>query len=259
MPIPSDVGHTFRIRAPEVIERGRAHLTRLEARLGGSLVAPSAGTYTLTAPDGTTVVTGAVSIVGSTAQYQIQAGDVPASLGYGDGYSESWDLTIAGVITTGRREAYIARRALHCPVTQADLEALHPRLATTMGSAAASLQGHIDEAWADTLLRLVASGRWPEAVVEPTSLREYVRETALYYVFRSLIGGAGAGDVRYSALADEHKAAAVAAWTAIRYRQDFDQDGLADDETRRGPGGGVVARGGSTPWIYGAGLRRRVL
>jgi hypothetical protein len=259
VPIPSDTGFTFRVRAPEVFERGRPNLTKLEARLGGALVAPSSGVYTLTAPDGSTVVTGNVTISGSIAQYQVTANDLPDSLGFGDGYTESWDLTVAGVVQTGRREAYLARRALHCPVTQADLEALHPRLSTTMGNAAASLQGHLDEAWADTLLRLVAGGRWPEAIIEPTSLREYVRETALYYVFRSLIGGAGTGSDRYTALSDEHKSAALAAWGGIRYRQDFDQDGLADDETRRGPGGGVVSRSGATPWVYGAGLRRRVL
>lgn len=259
MPIPTDTGLTFRLRAPEVFERGRAHLTRLEARIGGQLVTPASGVYTLSAPDGSTVVTGAVTVSGNVAQYQVTAGNLPDTLGYGDGYLESWDLVVSGVTHTGRREAYLARRALHCPITQADLEAVHPRLASTMGNAASSLQGFLDEAWADTLGRLVSSGRWPEAVIEPTSLREYVRELALSYVFRGLITGAGSGVDRYSSLYEAHRASASIAWSGIRYRQDFDQDGLADDESRRSPGGGVVSRSGAVPWAYGAGLRRRVL
>jgi hypothetical protein len=259
MPIPSDVGLTFRLRAPEVYERGVAHTTRLEARIGGSLVAPSSGTFTLYDPGGSVVYTGSVTISSSVATITVPALSLPDTLSFGDSYREEWVLVESGRTVTGRREAYVARKALHCPVTQADLEAVHPRLATTMGNAASSLQGFIDEAWADTLVAMVSTGQWPEAIVEPTQLRVFVRELSLYYVFRSLLTGSGVGADRYQALSDEHKGRADTAWAGVRYRQDFDQDGVADDEERKSPGGGIVSRSGAPNWYYGAHNRRRVL
>jgi hypothetical protein len=242
MPIPSDVGLTFRVRAPEVYERGASHTSRLEARIGGSLVTPSSGTFTLYDDGGTVVYTAAVSISASVATVTVPGASLPSSLAFGDGYHEEWALVVSGSTVTGRREAYMSRKALHCPITQADLEAVHPRLATTMGNAASSLQGFIDEAWADTLVQLVAVGQWPEAVVEPTQLRVFVRELSLYYVFRSLLTGR-----------------AEAAWGSVRFRQDFDQDGVADSEARKSAGGGVVSRNAAPLWYYGGNGKRRVL
>lgn len=259
MPIPSDVGLTFRVRAPEVYERGASHTSRLEARIGGSLVTPSSGTFTLYDEGGTVVYTAAVSISSSVATVTVPGASLPSSLAFGDGYHEEWALVVSGSTVTGRREAYMSRKALHCPITQADLEAVHPRLATTMGNAASSLQGFIDEAWADTLVQLVAVGQWPEAVVEPTQLRVFVRELSLYYVFRSLLTGSGASGDRYQGLSDEHRGRAEAAWGSVRFRQDFDQDGVADSEARKSAGGGVVSRNAAPLWYYGGNGKRRVL
>jgi hypothetical protein len=255
MPIPSDTGHTFRVRAPSVYERGRALVVEMEARLGASLVAPSSGAFTLKSPTGATVSTSSVTITGSIATATVPAGDLPATLAYGDGYTEEWDLVIASVTTTARREAYIARRALHCPVTQADLESLHPRLSVLMGQAVADLQGLIDEAWSATLQRLVASGRWPESIIEPASLRGYVQHLALHLVFRAMQTAAQgpAGD-RYTALAEQYRLSSETAWGTVRTRVDTDQDGTADTLDRKGATQ-VVRRssaGGGRRWPYRA-------
>lgn len=254
MPIPSDTGHTFRVRAPSVYERGRALVVEMEARLGASLVAPASGTFTLRSPTGATVSTSSVTITGSVATATVPSGDLPATLAYGDGYTEEWDLVIAGVTTTARREAYVARRALHCPVTQADLESRHPRLATLMGTAASDLQSFIDEAWGATLQKLTSAGRWPESVVEPTSLRGYVQAHALYLIFRSMLTSTQAGVDRYASLAEGYRIEAAALWADVRFRSDTDQDGTVDDLNRRGASQVVrrSASGGGRRWPHRA-------
>ena len=152
---------------------------------------------------------------------------------------------------------YIARRMLHCPVTQADLEAVQPRIGTLVGPAVADLQGYIDEAWAHTLARLVSAGRWPEAVAEPTSLRPYVQARSLYHVFRSMMTAAqGAGADRYTALTEHWGKAADGEWGNIRYRVDTDQDGVVDSLDRQGAA--QVMRRGVSSW-YGHRTRRVVL
>jgi len=254
VPIPSDTGHTFRVRAPSVYERGRALTVEMEARLGASLVTPASGTFALKSPTGATVSTSSVTITGSIATATVPSGDLPTTLAYGDGYTEEWDLVIAGVTTTARREAYVARRALHCPVTQADLESRHPRLATLMGTAAADLQSFIDEAWSACLQKLKTAGRWPESVVEPTSLRGYVQAYALYLVFRSMLTSSNPNADRYSTLADSYRIEAATLWPEVRFRSDTDQDGTADDLNRRGASRVVhrSASGGGRRWPHRA-------
>ena len=160
MPIPSQIGHTYRVRAAVVLARGRAYTTSIETRLGGALVAPSSGTYTLVGPDGATVSTGAISVVSDVATYSIPADDLPDTLPYGGGYRERWDLTFSdGTVTVGQRPGYLAREPIYCPTTQADLEQRIPGLASLLGTSTTNLQGFIDLAWADTLERLVMGGQ----------------------------------------------------------------------------------------------------
>ena len=232
MPIPSDIGHTFRVRAPSVYERGVAQTVSMECRLAGSLVAPASGTMTLRSPTGSTVWTGAVTITSGIARAAVDA--LAATVAYGDGYREEWSLVIDNVTTVGAREAYVARRALHCPVTQADLESRHPRLATLMGTAASDLQSFVDEAWSACLQKLTSAGRWPESIVEPTSLRGYVQAHALYLIFRSMLTSTQAGVDRYAALAEGYRIEAASLWADVRFRADTDQDGTADNADRRG-------------------------
>lgn len=232
MPIPSEIGHTFRVRAPSVYERGVAQTVSMECRLGGSLVTPASGTMTLRSPTGSTAWTGSVTITGGIATAAVSA--LASTVAYGDGYREEWSLVIGSTTTVGAREAYVARRALHCPVTQADLESRHPRLATLMGTAATDLQGFVDEAWSATLQKLTSAGRWPESIVEPTSLRGYVQAHALYLIFRSMLTSTQPNTDRYASLAEGYRIEAATLWADVRFRSDADQDGVADTADRKG-------------------------
>lgn len=254
MPIPGDVGMTFRVRAPAVPERGRAFATSMEARLGGSLVAPASGTYTLLSPTGAVVSTGAVTVTGSVATYTVPSGDLPSTLAFGGGYVEEWDLVFSGSTRTARRPTYLSRRALWCPITQADIEALYPFLSSTQSEDAPSLQSYIDEAWADSLQRLLQTGTWPESIVDVDALRIPVRELSLHYIFRALT--LGSNQTRWAELSREHSQAAEAAWAKVTVRRDVDQDGAADSTTRVGAIG-QLRRNGAPPYIYSQGMPGR--
>ena len=175
-----------------------------------------------------------IELEGKAKTYRAAVDALAATVAYGDGYREEWSLVIDGVTTVGAREAYVARRALHCPVTQADLESRHPRLATLMGTAASDLQSFVDEAWSACLQKLTSAGRWPESIVEPTSLRGYVQAHALYLIFRSMLTSTQAGVDRYAALAEGYRIEAASLWADVRFRADTDQDGTADNADRRG-------------------------
>lgn len=253
MPIPSDIGHSYRVRGAAVFARGRAVTTSIETRLGGSKVAPSSGTYTLTAPDKTSVSTGAVTVASSVATYTIAAVDLPTTLGYGGGYRERWKLTFSdGTVTEGQRPAYLAREPLYCPTTQADLEQQIPGLSSLLGASTTDLQGWIDLAWGDTLERLIQGGQWPDAIVDVDGLAAGVRELALSYTLEAF----AIASPDYADQASFHRRRAESLLGSIRYRIDDDQDGYADSERRHG---NPILRRSSprVPWTYG-GRRKRI-
>lgn len=238
MPIPSEIGAAFRVRAPEVYERGAAHVSRLEARLNGEIVTPSAAvTCVLRSPTGASVSSGTATTTGGVPAFETSAGSLPATLAYGPGYVEEWNVEINGTTYRPRRDAYLARRALHCPVTQTDLLGSNPELERALGSAVASFDGWIDEVWADTLIKLRGTGTWPEQIVEVSSLAPYVRFASLAAVFRNLT----ISNERYARAHEEHKRLAADAWRDVRFSVDHDENGTPDNATLlRGTMGSVV-------------------
>jgi len=244
VPIPSEVGAAFRVRAPEVYERGAVHVTRLEARLAGELVAPASATFVLRSPTGASVSSGSATITASVATFEVPAASLPATLAYGPGYVEEWDVTLStGRVYKPRRDAYLARRALHCPVTQTDLLGSNPELQRALGSAADSFDGWIDEVWADTLIKLRGSGTWPEQIVEISSLAPYVRFAALTAVYRNL----SISNERYARAHDEHKRLAADAWRDVRFSVDHDEDGTPDNAALLRGAEGVIVRSSAPP------------
>jgi hypothetical protein len=247
MTIPSVIGGAPRVRAPEVMERGRLHVTSMEVRLGGSLVTPTSPAYALYSPTGATVYTATPTITASVMSVSIPALSLPSTLGYGPGYMEEWTCTFGGAAQILRRDAWLARRALHCPVTQADLEQLHPAIAERLRSGSNSIQPQIDSVWADTLLKLHAAGQWPVRIVEPSSLIPYVRDASLAAVFRTLIQTNSAPDSTNERNAQHYAAQAASGWASVSYLVDDDQDGVADSDVKQGPGG-VYARAVPPLW-----------
>jgi len=229
------------------MERGRLHVTTMEVRLAGSLVTPTSPGYTLISPTGATVYTATPTISASVMSVSIPADSLPSTLGYGPGYMEEWACTFGGASQILRRDAWLARRALHCPVTQADLEQLHPAIAERLRSGSNSIQPQIDSVWADTLLKLHASGQWPARIVEPSSLIPYVRDASLAAVFRTLIQANSAPDSANERNALHYESRAASGWASVAYLVDDDQDGVADSDVKQSPGG-VYARSVPPVW-----------
>lgn len=258
MPIPGVDGVSHRVRLPAVLTRGRASVSRMETRLGADLVAPTSGTYTLYSSTGSTVYTGTVTIASSIATITVPALSLPSTLALGDGYREVWALTYSGgSVYDATRPAILARYAVHCPVTQADLHNEYPDIASQINATPTTLQGFIDAAWEDVVRRLLSEGKWPEQIVDVETLVEPVRELAFAKFFR-FYSVSSPGTERYSALSDLHANTYRTSWASVRYRPDIDGDGNADGTQRIGAQG-IIRMNAPSFYDYRTTGRGRVL
>ena len=252
MPIPSDLGRSYRVRLPSVLSLSEDTVARLESRLGASEVAPASGTYTLMSSAGAVVVTGAVVMSGDTPTFTVSAAAlVAADVVQGVGLREVWELvySAAPLNVTVTVPAAVAKYPLHCPVTQADLEGLYPDLGGMLGASASDVQLWIDGAWTAILRRMLSEGRYPAEVVDTESLVQPVTELALADMFRHF----GLTSPRYQDAATEHREAYSVAWAGVTFRIDTDGDGIADSQTRTA-GSGIIRRnrapGLGTSWRW---------
>lgn len=221
--------YTFRTVGADVLQRGRAQTVQMEAYRNGALVAPSSGTFSLLAPDGTVLVdAAAVTISASVARYTIAAGDLPATLELGEDYQERWVLTMPDLtVRTVLREAAIARFLLHPVVADVDLTSEYPDLVAEFEGVTTTLQGFLDEAWRQILERLFQRDRWPDLLLTTSSLRGPHRELALYLIHKALHRYAPT-QTRWETLMRLHEAGFDREWSQMTAKWDRDMDGLAD-------------------------------
>jgi hypothetical protein len=241
--------YSFRTKAPDVLQRGRAQTVSMPAYRDGALVAPTevGSTFSLYDEGGTAIVDAqAVTVTGDVATYTISDVELPATATISELYQERWALVMPdGTTRTVRREAAVAPFLLHLPVAVEDLLALYPALDSSFGTTpAVTLQGFLDEAWAQVLERLWNVGHWPDLMLSASTFRRPVVELALYIAFRALFSRTAGRDGRHEALMEQHRRAAEEAWAAISSRLDRDDDGLPDDRHRE-RGEGVIHRNAS--------------
>lgn len=225
----AEILYTFRTVGCDVLQRARTQTVQMEAYRDGALVAPSSGTFSLLAPDGTVLVDAqAVTVAASLARYTIDATDIPATLDLSEDYQERWVLTMPdSTIRTVLREAAIARFLLHPVVADVDLTSEYPDLVAEFEGVATSLQGFLDEAWRQILERLFQRDRWPDLLLTTSSLRAPHRELALYLAHKALYRSAPA-DTRWETLMRLHEAGWQREWSQMTAKWDRDMDGLAD-------------------------------
>lgn len=152
-----------------LIERGIAQTLTAPIRHGstGALVAPSAGTVTITRPDLTELVSAAaVTITDSTATYALSAPaatETPAA-----GWVVTWALTIGGNPYTFRHPAILCQYVPRCPVSVADMLTRVPSLldrepqgqrSTSRNGDGTGWQAQLDAAWYEWLRELKGNGR----------------------------------------------------------------------------------------------------
>lgn len=231
----TEVLYKARIRAPQVLERGRAQVTNLSVYLAGSLAAPSSGTYSLLSPLGTAIVDAAVvTITSSVATYTILAASLPSTLSMGEGYSERWALVMPdGTTRTFAREASLCLSQLSPSITGLDLLSEYPDLLEVLANINTDLDDWIDEGWYQFLGELSGLGEWPNVIVTKSATREPHRQRTLFLIYKFLFGKQ-ANALRYETLMDYHREQSNAAFSAMTYRTDRDQDGTVDSLNRAG-------------------------
>ena len=228
------VQYSPRIVAPDVLQRATAQTVEMQVYLAGELIAPSAGTFQLLKPDGSVAIAAAaVTVTNDVAQYAIGAGDLPASLALSDGYIELWALTVGGESLMVRREAALSKYPLHCPVADVDfISGEYPDITESLGQYSnGSLQGFIDEAFAQIVGRLWNTGQWPDLILSTSALRQPLRELVMHLVMKFLFRKTS-GDSRFERLMDLHWERFNGAYDRMTFKLDTDQDGTADSDDR---------------------------
>tara|TARA_R110002020_G_scaffold6340_3_gene26694 strand:+ start:605 stop:1312 length:708 start_codon:yes stop_codon:yes gene_type:complete len=235
-----------------MIERGLDQTVELKVYRDGALVAPSAVTVSLYDSSGAAKVDGATAtIAASFSTYEITAATT-TDLSLGEGWRIEWTATISGSTYIFRNDAALVRRLLYPVVTDADLfrraSSLNPASSTSITSLS-NYQDYLDEAWVEINNRLINSGRRPNLIISPYSLRESQLYLTLALIFEDLSTRLNEA---YEFRADEYRKAYERSWTEVRALIDSDDSGEADDPQHRenvNPTIWLSSRGG-TRWLF---------
>lgn len=224
--------YTFRTAFPDVMQEGRANSVSMPVYRDNAVVTPSAATFKLLAPGNREAIATAAATIGADgiATYTVPAAVLDHNVyPRGEGWQEVWTLTLGGTPYTVDRPAAMALRPITPCLGVAELIAEYADIAGQAGGI--DLQTLIDKAWGKTVRRWIREGGLTYIVKDPYILQDAHRELALANVWMQLHAMRPAG--AYVDLADRHRAQYEAEWGRINVLIDENQDGVADDVTRR--------------------------
>lgn len=242
--------YTFGQPYPDILQVGRICKVEMRVSRSGSLVEPSAGTFTLLSPDGTEMVSAAsVTFPGSVATYSIPASALTlttAHVALGGGWQEVWTLTLPdGTTRTVDRPASLARRPINPPVSDANMTSHYPQLPGLRGTAETSGQSHLDNAWGEILRRWESESGKTYLVKSVDKFYDAMLNLALCKQFRML--AIYRKDSTFNDAADKYEAKYETHWGRIVTLLDDDHDGKADDPDAMIRRSVVVNPGGGSP------------
>jgi len=243
--------YSARFRSSETVERGRTQVLSCPTSRAGATATPTAGTFSLYRPDGSALVSAqAVTIPpASVAQYTL-AGATTSAEALGEGWLVEWALVMPdGVTHTFRNDAALCRRTLYPVISQDDLTQRHSDLPALLGSAV-SYQPYIDEAFATLANRLIAAGRRPYLVIQPSALRDVLLMLTLHLVFLDYSTSAGDGG-RWQALAEHYRVQYEAAWGQLRFTYDEADENTVDPSKKKSASSQIWTNGrgySATAW-----------
>lgn len=231
MPNPGESQISIRAPWTPVYGRAQANTAKIEMELAGAAVTPSAVTYTLLGPTGSTVTTGAASTLGSgTATYALTSVHLPSTAALSAGYLERWVITWAsGDPITYERLVMVGRRTLAPPVGQTDLEQRWRNLTRQRTGTLTDYQDALSQAWADVLGELQTAQVLPQRIIQPASLRAPMLHRALAIIFENMAAGQ-AERGNWMDLADREYTRYAQAMTRAIASVDRDDDGIPDAE-----------------------------
>jgi len=217
---------------PSYIQRDREVVVSLAVWLGDQVVAPSSGTYTLLDSAGTTISTGAVTVLADrSVSYTIAAAST-ASKQVSKGYQERWTLTMPQGERVFIRSAVLTIHRIAPVIGYQDLSRVRA-IADNLDEPATQIPGFIDEAWSRVLGFLEGQGSIAHLIITPHSLREAHLLLAEHLAYEVLAGcaGGGAAEARRNE-ADRKLSQYEAALQRLNFRYDEDRTGLDNGDTR---------------------------
>jgi hypothetical protein len=233
-----------RIRYVELLERSVSNVTRLEIYRDGSQIIPTAAQYTLIRPDGVGIVQDATAtIIGDgTLQYTHPANHFPDTISLGEGYVQTWTVTIDGEVYNFRRTAAIVLRRLYPTVSDTDLETEYSDLGNLRPASLSSYQTYIDAAWYEILRRVRRTGIGYEyLILTPESFHDALLHLTLYKVFRDFHSSLGqSGNARFLDLAQAHLQHYNAEYDSINFVYDQNHQGRSNEPNKRTHGQPVI-------------------
>lgn len=234
MATPSETGATARVRAPAVYEVGRDQPASIALFLGMDAVVTTGGAFSLRTPAGQEIITDRAITPGTVSTASIEDADLPSTMARGEGYVAEWALEWTGGSGRFKQPVILARTAVHCPVTQLDVEGKHPGVSKLLrGTDAAAMQGFGDDAFSTVVRRLLNEGRLIESVVDIDSLVDPILNLWLANAFRHFY--VATGDERYDRTARDYREAYGTSWATVRTKMDTDLNGVQDSTTRQSP------------------------
>ena len=249
----SDTPYSARVRVTELLERGRAQDTLLEVYRDGSQIVPSSATYSILKPDNQYIVEDGVCTidVNGTITYSHTPAQLPSTLNLGEGYVQTYNVTISGALFSFRRMAAIVLKRLYPVISDADLEEVYTDLASLRPSSITSYQTYIDSAWFTILRRLRNVGAGYEYLVTtPESFAEAHRHLSLYLIFRDFHSSLGQSNGRYLDLAQEHYKLYQDEFHMINFIYDEDHTGKPDDSNKRTAAQPTIYLNRPGPYMY---------
>ena len=233
---------TPRIATARYLVRAADQTVSLELYYRGAAITPASGTYSLfeAGEDEDTLATGAIT-PGASSTYPVLGSTIPATLGYGRGYREEWDLVFDdGSTRKIQRPVALVRHELYPVVVDADLVGLYSDLAYHLPEGETSFWPKIDEAWKRIQGRLESQNRWAETIWTPEAFREVHMDLAV--ALQSADFSKRADDV-WGDRFDRHKKEFELGWRRLRFVVDTDQDGVPDSDARVAAAQGTVMSG----------------
>lgn len=204
-------------------------------------VTPDTWTVTVYNASNVSVETGSGS---GQASHTIGSADLTAEA-IGESWRVEWSIVIGSDTITPRNDAMLVLNGLWPVVSSSDLERRNPALVgTNKITTTAHSQEMLDEAWLEIQLRILASGRRPYLVLEPSALRLVHMHLAMHLIYNDL----AARDDQWMMQADKYHERYERAWSELNPRTDDDHDGVQDGKRPMQPvywlGGGGTRNGG---------------
>ena len=225
---------------PQVLVRGRTQTVQASLSRSGAAAAVTSGTYTLTRPDHSALISaGVVTVSGGVASYSVTAALLDSTEPMGPGWLESWELLMPdGVSHTYIRDCSVGQYQLALMVSDSDLtDGRYPDLATELGTTLTDFQAFRESAFNELIRKLHADGTLAHRIITTSSTYDFIWNASLRNIFAYLFRLSD-GE-RHRMLYEEHRSATTAAYLNLSAKLDNDDDGFADEDQVKQLGGVV--------------------